>query len=81
VEDFPWAEPWARVTMALSNAVAVLARQLSWQDTARHFGLNWKSVATAVKRAVNYGLRDRKRPPPSKSRVMNSEAREQEYDR
>ena len=31
VEDFPWAEPWARVTRALSNAVAVLARELSWQ--------------------------------------------------
>jgi transposase len=63
VEDFPWAEPWARVTMALSNAVAVLARELSWQGTARHFGLNWKSVATVVKRAVNQGLRHRKRPP------------------
>lgn len=63
VEEFPWAEPWARVTMALSNAVAVLARELSWQGTARHFGLNWKSVATVVKRAVDYGLRHRKRPP------------------
>ncbi len=29
VEEFPWAEPWARVTMALSNAVARLARELS----------------------------------------------------
>src|SRR3954467_8814611 len=28
VEDFPWAEPWACVTTALSNAVAVLAREL-----------------------------------------------------
>jgi len=63
VEDFPWAESWARVTMALSNAVAVLARELSWQGTARHYGLNWKSVATIVKRAVAYGLRHRKRPP------------------
>ncbi len=26
VEDFPWAEPWARVTTALSHAVARLAR-------------------------------------------------------
>ena len=26
VEDFPWAQPWARVTTALANAVAVLAR-------------------------------------------------------
>jgi transposase len=63
VEDFPWAEPWARVTTALSNAVAVLARELSWQGTAREYGLNWKSVASIVKRAVQYGLKHRKRPP------------------
>ena len=63
VEDFPWAEPWARVTTALSNAVAILARELSWQGTAREYGLNWKSVATIVKRAVQYGLKHRKRPP------------------
>jgi len=63
VEDFPWAEPWARVTTALLRAVAVLARELSWQGTARQFGLNWKSVATIVQRAVEYGLRHRARPP------------------
>src|ERR1043166_1438178 len=63
VEDVPGAEPWARVTTALSNAVARLARELSWQGTARQYGLNWKSVATIVKRAVQYGLRHRKRPP------------------
>ena len=63
VEDFPWAEPWARVTTALSHAVAVLARELSWKGTAREYGLNWKSVATMVKRAVQYGLEHRKRPP------------------
>jgi transposase len=63
VEDFPWAEPWARTTSALSNAVAVMARDSSWQVTSRHYGLNWKSVATIVKRAVQYGLRHRKRPP------------------
>jgi len=63
VEDFPWAEPWARVTRALSNAVAILARELSWQGTAREYGLNWKSVATIVKRAVQYGLRHRVRLP------------------
>ena len=62
VEDFPWAEPWARVTAALSNAVARLARELSWQGTARQYGLNWKSVATIVKRAVQYGLKNRARP-------------------
>src|SRR5208337_3117547 len=63
VEDFPWADPWARVTTALSNAAARLARELSWQGTARQYGLNWKSVATIVKRAVEYGLRHRARPP------------------
>jgi transposase len=43
--------------------VAALARELSWQGTARHYGLNWKSVATLVKRAVQYGLKNRARPP------------------
>src|SRR5450631_4711085 len=62
VEDFPWAEPWARTTTTLSNAVAILARELSWQGTARQYGLNWKSVATIVKRAVQYGLQNRARP-------------------
>jgi len=63
VEEFPWAEPWARVTTSLFNAVARLSRELSWQGTARQYGLNWKSVATIVKRAVAYGLRHRARPP------------------
>ena len=63
VEDFPWAEPWARVTRALGNAVARLGRELSWLGTARQYGLNWKTVAGIVKRAVRYGLRHRKRPP------------------
>ena len=63
VEDFPWAEPWARVTRALANAVARLARELSWRGTARQYELNWKTVAGIVQRAVRYGLRNRKRPP------------------
>jgi transposase len=62
VEDFPWAEPWARVTRALANAAASLSRELSWQGTARHFGLNWKTVAGIVQRAVRFGLRHRQRP-------------------
>jgi transposase len=63
VEQFPWAQPWARVTKALAHAVAILARLLSWQETARHYGLNWKTVASVVKRAVEYGLRQRRRQP------------------
>jgi transposase len=62
VEDFPWAEPWARVTKVLAHAVAKLAREVSWLTTARQYGLNWKSVATIVKRAVRYGLKNRARP-------------------
>jgi len=63
VEEFPWAEPWARVTRALGRAVAELARALSWQGTAREYKLNWKTVAGIVQRAVQYGLRHRPRPP------------------
>jgi transposase len=63
VEDFPWAEPWARVSKVLAHAVASLAREVSWQTTTRRYGLNWRSVATVVKRAVRYGLKHRARPP------------------
>ena len=63
VEEVPWARPWARVTKALAGVVAELARHLSWQETARHFRLDWKSVATVVRRAVEYGLAQRCRRP------------------
>lgn len=36
--------------------------RVSWKGTARQYGLNWKSVATIVKRAVGYGLRHGARP-------------------
>jgi hypothetical protein len=35
---------------------------LSWKGTARQYGLDWKSAATIVKRAVAYGLRHQARP-------------------
>jgi transposase len=63
VEAVPWAEPWARVTRALAGAVVGLARRLSWQETARIYGLNWKSVASLVRRAVDYGLAERRQKP------------------
>ena len=44
------------VTTALSNAVARLARELNWQGTARHFELNWKSLAITQRRYVIYEL-------------------------
>jgi len=63
VEAVPWAPLWARVTTALARAVAALARHLSWQETARHFRLDWKSVAAIVRRMVEYGLARRRRQP------------------
>jgi transposase len=43
--------------------VVVLARSQSWQETARVYGLNWKSVAGIVRRAVEYGLAQRRHKP------------------
>jgi len=63
VEAVPWARFWARVTTVLARAVAELARHLSWQETARHFRLDWKSVASIVGRVVAYGLERRRRRP------------------
>ena len=63
VEDFPWAEPWARVTRALGNAMALLARNSAGRERRGSMGLNWKTVAGIVRRAVQYGLGKRKRPP------------------
>ena len=62
-EAVPWAQLWARVTTALARAVAELARHLSWRETARHFRLDWKSVASIVRRVVTYGLARRRRQP------------------
>ena len=62
-ETVPWAGAWARITTALARAVAGLARKLSWQETARYFGLDWKSVASIVQRVVAYGLERRRRCP------------------
>ncbi len=40
VEQVPWAARCARVTIALTRAVAILARKLSWAEVATHFGLD-----------------------------------------
>lgn len=56
-----WAAKWARVTHSLARAVAILARQMSWKGVAGHYGLDWKTVASVVRRAVEYALAHRKR--------------------
>jgi transposase len=55
----PWADKWQRVTRALSRAIAELSRKLTWKETAAHFGVDWKAVAVAAKRAVEWGLKHR----------------------
>ena len=62
-EELPWAEKWQRITSALGLAVATLSRELSWKATAQHFGLNWKTVASAIKAAVDRGLTHRRWKP------------------
>jgi transposase len=59
VEHIPWAHKWQRVTRGLSLVLAELSRKLSWRETAVHFGVDWKTVAAAVKRAVVWGLKHR----------------------
>jgi transposase len=59
VEHVPWAHRWQRVTRALSLALAELSRKLTWKETAAHYGVNWKTVAAAVRRAVDWGLKHR----------------------
>lgn len=63
VEQIPWASRWQRVTSALALAIARLARDLSWKQTARHFGVDWKTVVAAVRAAVVVGLRRRRWKP------------------
>ncbi len=63
VEQVPWAARWSRLTHALSRALATLARQMSWREVAEHFGVDWKTVAATVHRAVAWGLEHRSLEP------------------
>lgn len=63
IEKLPWARPWQRVTDALALAVARLARMLSWAEVARHFELDWQTVASIVHLAVQLGLKRRRWKP------------------
>ncbi len=63
IEHLIWAGPWQRITHGLSRVIAQLSRQLSWKETAAHFGLDWKAVAAAVRSAVAWGLKRRRWRP------------------
>jgi transposase len=59
VEHVPWAHKWQRITKALAGAIARLSRQLTWAETAAHYGVDWKTVLAVVQRAVAWGLTHR----------------------
>lgn len=63
VEHLPWAERWQRITGSLLSAIARLSRMLSWKETAQHFTVDWKTVASAVKKAVGWGKEHREWKP------------------
>ena len=44
----------------MAQAVALLAKKLSFKEVAEYFGLDWKVVAAVVKRVVEEGLKLRK---------------------
>jgi len=63
VEKVPWADRWSRVTKSLTRAVAELARRTDLSTVAKQFQVNWKTVASVIRRVVAWGLaRRRKRP-------------------
>ena len=62
-ERVPWAGRYARITRRLTEAIATMTKDRDWKQTARFFGLDWKTVVTAVKRVVARGLAKRKLKP------------------
>jgi len=62
-ERVPWAERYARITCRLTEAITTMTKDRNWKQTARFFGLDWKTVVTAVKRVVARGLAKRKLKP------------------
>lgn len=63
VEKLPWADRWQRITRALLRSIAQLSRVLSWKETAQHYAVDWKTVASAVKKAVAWGMEHRQWKP------------------
>jgi transposase len=48
----------------MTTEIAKLTRLMSWKEASEHLGLGWKTVATAVERAVVWGLKRRVLKPP-----------------
>ena len=59
VERIPWAQGKCGLSVGLIWLLATWAKLLAWDVVARLFGVHWNTVATAVRRAVEYGLEHR----------------------
>ena len=55
----PWNLGKCRLTLPLIRQLAFWARELSWGQVARLFGVDWSQVKSAVEDAVQFGLEKR----------------------
>jgi transposase len=56
VERIPWSSGKSSLSEPLIVVLAIWSRRLAWDVVAQLFGVSWSTVASAVKRAVEYGL-------------------------
>ena len=58
-EQLPWATGKQRLTRAYSCFLAKWAELLLWHSVAKLFGCAWRTIATALKSVVKYGMEHR----------------------
>jgi transposase len=56
VEQVPWSDGKREVTKSFEWFLSEWAKRLSWQETAKVFGVGWATVYRAVNMAVIWGL-------------------------
>jgi len=56
VEQIPWSDGKHPLTKAMMQYLADWAKSLSWLETARRFGVDWRQVFESVKYVVSWGL-------------------------
>jgi transposase len=59
VERVPWAAGKSPVSRPFALFLADWAKLLSWEETARRFGVGWRQVFEAVRHVVEWGLAHR----------------------
>jgi transposase len=59
VEEIPWSRGKSTLTVPLMILLAVYAKILSWEETARLCGVSWNTVRAAVNWVVEHGLLNR----------------------